>query len=318
MVCRFRQLAPLDKPHYECYDECKAKKYANHQAGCRKPCYNGIAIMIDHYTEGGNTMQKFEVLTAALAYIESHLDAELSREQIAASCYISLSSLEKIFQYAMHMGVRDYINRRRMTMAARDLAHNGYSVTDVAMKYQFQSVEVFSRAFRRVWFENPSAFREKYRFTDIFPPIVCIHEEDTQMLKQVDMSAAFDYMRAHSGSFVLCADVKGCMPLNQISRKLGDLAILTMAKRLESVATQDMIVMRVGGDEFALLTALTDLSAAEALREKLLAMNGETILFEGKEYPLFLWCGMTTIPQNLNLSTFFGNVIETIHNSRTE
>lgn len=69
--------------------------------------------MIDHYTEGGNTMQKFEVLTAALAYIESHLDAELSREQIAASCYISLSSLEKIFQYAMHMGVRDYINRRR-------------------------------------------------------------------------------------------------------------------------------------------------------------------------------------------------------------
>lgn len=26
MVCRFRQLAPLDKPHYECYDECKAKK----------------------------------------------------------------------------------------------------------------------------------------------------------------------------------------------------------------------------------------------------------------------------------------------------
>lgn len=138
------------------------------------------------------------------------------------------------------------------------------------------------------------------------------------MLKQVDMSAAFDYMRAHSGTYVLCADVKECIPLNQISRKLGDLAILTMAKRLESVATQDMIVMRVGGDEFALLTALTDRCAAEALRERLLAMNGETISFEGKAYPLHLWCGMTTIPQNLNFSAFFGDVMETIHNSRSQ
>ncbi len=262
-------------------------------------------------------MQKFEILTAALAYIEGHLDAELSREEIAASCYISLSSLEKIFQYALHMGVRDYINRRRMTMAARDLAHHGCSVTDVAMKYQFQSVEVFSRAFRRVWFENPSAFREKYRFTDIFPPVVCIHEEDKRMIKQVDMSAAFDYMRAHSGTFVLCADVKELMPMNAISHKLGDLAILTMAKRMQSIATEDMVVMRVGGDEFVLLTALTELSAAEALREKLLDMNGEPISFEGKEYPLYLWCGMTTIPQKLNFGTFFGDVMQSIDNSRS-
>lgn len=264
-------------------------------------------------------MQKFDILTAALTYIEGHLDEELTREKIADSCYVSLSALEKLFRYAVHMGIRDYINRRRMTMAARDLVYNGCSVTDVAMKYQFQSVEVFSRAFRRVWFENPSAFREKYRFTDIFPPIVCIHQkEDEHMLKQVDMSAAFDYMREHSGSFVLCADIKELTPLNAISHKLGDLAILTMAQRLEAVAGEEMVVMRVGGDEFVLLTALTELGAAEALREKLLAMNGETISFEGKEYPLHLWCGLTTIPQKLNFGAFFGDVLETIDRSRAQ
>ena len=79
-----------------------------------------------------------------------------------------------------------------------------------------------------------------------------------------------------------------------------------------------MVVMRVGGDEFVLLTALTELSAAEALREKLLAMNGETIAFEGKEYPLYLWCGLTTIPQKLNFGAFFGDVLETIDRSRAQ
>ncbi len=264
-------------------------------------------------------MQKFEILTAALTYIEGHLDEDLSREQLAAACYVSLSALEKLFRYAVHMGIRDYITRRRMTMAARDLVYNGYSVTDVAMKYRFQSVEVFSRAFRRVWFENPSAFREKYRFTDIFPPIICVHHEEdsNDMKKQVDMSAAYDYMHKHSGTFVLCCDIKELTPLNAVSHKLGDLAILTMAQRLESIAGEEMVVMRVGGDEFVLLTALTELAAAEHLREQLLAMNGDTIAFEGKEYPLHLWCGVTTIPQKLNFGVFFGDVLETIDRSRS-
>ena len=138
------------------------------------------------------------------------------------------------------------------------------------------------------------------------------------MKKQVDMSAAYDYMRENSGTFVLCADIKELTPLNAVSHKLGDLAILTMAQRLEAVAGEEMVVMRVGGDEFVLLTALTELSAAEALREKLLAMNGETIAFEGKEYPLYLWCGLTTIPQKLNFGAFFGDVLETIDRSRAQ
>lgn len=74
----------------------------------------------------------------------------------------------------------------------------------------------------------------------------------------------------------------------------------------------------VGGDAFVLLTALTDLAVAEALRERLLAMNCQTISFEGKAYPLYLWCGLTTIPQKLNFGAFFGNVPETIERSRTE
>lgn len=261
-------------------------------------------------------MEKFDILAASIAYIEAHLTEELTRENIAASCYVSLSALEKLYRYALHMGIRDYITRRRMTLAAKDLVHDNLSVTDVAMKYQFQSVEVFSRAFRRVWFETPSSFREKYRFTDIFPPIVIHQEEDMYMSKQVDMSAAYDYMQQHSGSFVLCCDIKELTPLNAISRKLGDLAILTMAQRLEAIAGADMVVMRVGGDEFVLLTATTDQAVAEALRGRLLTMNGQTIAFEGKDYPLHLWCGLTTIPAQSNFSTFFHDVLGTIHRSR--
>jgi AraC family transcriptional regulator len=267
------------------------------------------------------------ILTESINFIEMNLCEPISRQDIAAHCYVSLSTLEKVFRYALNMGIKGYISRRRITQATKDISKAGMSITETAMKYQFNSVEVFSRMFKRVWKMNPSEFaKTKRKFTGLYPKLN-LNEyeyeyeegEDSEMArkKRVDISEAYDFLRSMKNSYVLCFDIQHLMPINdRYSVKAGDLAILEMAARIDSAAGDDMIVMRIGGDEFALLTGLYEYDEAKKLSEKVLAKNAAPFMYEAQEIPLSLWCGITKIPENLRYSEFFTDMHESIKASK--
>lgn len=66
-------------------------------------------------------MNKAELLADALEYMEQHLNDNITTENVAAACYCSKSTLEKLFRYVNHMSIREYLVRRRLTRAARDI-----------------------------------------------------------------------------------------------------------------------------------------------------------------------------------------------------
>lgn len=264
-------------------------------------------------------MKSFMVLTESIDYIERRLCEPFTRADIAGHCHVSLSMLEKLFRYALNMSIKTYVSKRRMTLAARDILQTGMSVTDAAMKYQYNSVEVFTRTFRRVWNVAPSSFKDSWTFTDIFPRINYEYKEgdDPNMArKRVDMSGAYDFLREKRGSYVLCFDIQGLVPINAISTKAGDLAILACASRISGAASDDMLMMRIGGDEFALVTGLYDPDAAKAVSETVLKHNGETFQFEDQAIPLSLYCGITAIPESLRYGEFFSELHQTILQSK--
>lgn len=264
-------------------------------------------------------MRNFLVLTESIQFIEENLCEPITRKEIAKHCYSSLSTVEKLFRYALGVSMRDYISKRRMTQAAKDLTACGMSVTEVAMKYQFGSPEAFSRAFKRVWNVNPSEFGHKWKFNNLFPKIEYEHTEGEDLFmarKKVDFSEAYEYFKNLKGTYVLCFDGQHFAAFNEISHRAGDLAILEIAARIERAASDEMMIMRIGGDEFALVTGLDDLTAAQALSQEILGHNGEPVLFEGKELPLSLWGGITKIPESLRYSDFFTNMHKTIIHSK--
>ena len=264
-------------------------------------------------------MKSFMVLTESIDFIERNLREPFSRGDIARHCHVSLSTLEKLFRYALFMSIKEYVTKRRMTLAAKDIVETGLSVTDIAMKYQYNSVEVFTRTFKRVWNTAPSSFKDKWTFTDIFPRINYEYKEGDDLYmarKRVDMSDAYDFLKEKSGSYVLCFDIQHLIPINEISTKAGDLAILECAARISDAAGDDMLTLRIGGDEFALITGLTDPDEAKALSEKVLSKNNEPILYEGQAIPLSLYCGITKIPKTLRYSAFFGDLHQTILDSK--
>ena len=266
-------------------------------------------------------MRNFHALTLALEYIERNLTEPIARERIAANCFVSLSVLEKLFRYALHSSIKEYITKRRVTQAARDLLRSEQSITDVAIKYQYNSPEVFGRAFAKVWKTTPSQFKEKWRFSGIYPKHDFIYKEgdDLEMArKKVDLSEAYDFLNGRRGSYVICFDIKNLVPINEISRKAGDLAILEAAARIDGVSAEDMLMLRIGGDEFALITGLDDLQSVRRLSDRVTALNGTPFRYEGRDIPLTLWAAITTIPEDtLRYNDLFANMHKAIADSKS-
>jgi len=267
-------------------------------------------------------VRNFFILTEAINYIEDNLCESMTIEQLANHCYLSRYLLEKLFRYAINLSIKDFITRRKISRASADIAKSEMSLMEIAMKYQFNSPEVFSRVFKRVWNISPSKFSEKWKFTNIFPKLNYHYIEGDDMFmarKKVDLTEAYDFFIEHQGTHVLCFDIKNLTFINDISKKAGDLAILEAANRINKYTDENMVMLRIGGDEFALITSYTEISSARQLADNVLSMNTETFKYEGKNIPLSLYCGITTIPETrLKYDLLFNDLHQAIDDSKRE
>lgn len=80
-------------------------------------------------------------------YIEQHLTEEISLEEISRYAGVSDYHFRKIFYYLSGMTLSEYIRNRRLSEANKDLL-NKESVTDIAYKYGYESIDGFTRAFK--------------------------------------------------------------------------------------------------------------------------------------------------------------------------
>lgn len=254
-------------------------------------------------------MNKFEILSQALDYIEENLTVGITPEMCAEKCCYSVSNLQKMFRYTFQIGIGDYISRRRLTNAARDLIGTDCSVLDIALKYGYNSHEVFTRAFARLWGITPSKFRQNRKgcgFSEIFPkldePRTVIDEGGNIVMtskKRFDVSHLYDFIRERSGKYVICFDMVRLMYINDTyGRSAGDIGIAECLRRIDESAGENMLPIRIGGDEFVLITDFSDIESAESVAEKILAQNGNSVKCGNNDIEIAMRVGYTTIPEN--------------------
>lgn len=256
-------------------------------------------------------MQNIELLVASLEYIEDHLKDDIRTEDVAAACFCSRSTLEKIFRCVNNISVHDYIMRRRMMLAARELSRSReVSILEVALKYGYSTHESFARAFEQVWNCKPSEFRSA-KYTELFPRIIAPPEKGDEYMMQrrhVDISELYDLFQERKGCLFICSDIKHMMRINDISRKAGDLAILEEMRRLIAAAGEEDVVFRIGGDEFCILTASSDRSYAERIAGRIRAMNGEAFEYEGTRIPLSLYAAVADVQSGAHYEELFADL----------
>lgn len=112
-------------------------------------------------------------ILAAIEFIEENLNEQIDIGDIANAAGYSLYYFIRAFNKRVHHTPYDYLIRRRLSEAAADLISDDGRIIDIALDYQFNNHETFSRAFKRMFSTSPSQLRVQgeipYRST--FPPI---------------------------------------------------------------------------------------------------------------------------------------------------
>lgn len=87
-------------------------------------------------------------LNHVMDFIEAHLTDELSLTDISDYAGVSDYHFRKIFSYIAGISLSEYIKNRRLSKAASDLLE-GEKVTEVAFRYGYESLDGFTRAFKK-------------------------------------------------------------------------------------------------------------------------------------------------------------------------
>jgi len=110
-------------------------------------------------------------LGKAIHHIENNLTNEMDIENVSKVVYASHSNFQRIFNLVTGMTIGDYIRNRRLSLAGEDLLHPKNRIIDVAMKYQYDTQEGFSKAFTRFHGITPSSVRKQKHSLKTFRPL---------------------------------------------------------------------------------------------------------------------------------------------------
>lgn len=114
-------------------------------------------------------MEWLNRMTAALEYLEQTMDAPLDIAAAARTAYSSPFHFQRMFYVLTGMTVAEYVRKRKLTLAAQELAVGNAKVLDVSLKYGYESPEAFTKAFRKIHGIPPSAAREPGKKLKAFP-----------------------------------------------------------------------------------------------------------------------------------------------------
>jgi len=110
-------------------------------------------------------------LNAAVMRIEATLcEHTPDIDGAARRAGMSRDGFERLFAYVTGMTLTTYIRKRRLSLAAFDIADTDTPIVDIAVKYGHDSTAAFTRAFKSQHGITPSEYRKYGGRLSVYPP----------------------------------------------------------------------------------------------------------------------------------------------------
>jgi len=105
-------------------------------------------------------MEWLKRMNDSIRYLEEHLEDEFDIDEVAKISYSSKFHFQRNFHMITGVTVGEYVRKRRLTLAAQELASSDVKVIDIAFKFGYSTPESFSKAFRKFHDISPIEARE--------------------------------------------------------------------------------------------------------------------------------------------------------------
>ncbi len=113
-----------------------------------------------------------QLIQQAICYMEEHICENISYAEVAKSVQMSSYNFHRTFSFIVGMTANEYMRKRRLTLAAKELQTTAISVIDAAYKYAYESPESFSKAFSRFHGSTPKQAKQKGTKLHLFNPLL--------------------------------------------------------------------------------------------------------------------------------------------------
>ena len=102
-----------------------------------------------------------EIFNHVVDYLEKHLDAHVTIEQICRDTLIGRSQLQKIFKERSGLGIIEYFSNMKVDAAKEMIRMNHLNFTQISEKLGYTSIHYFSRQFKLACSMTPAQYRQK-------------------------------------------------------------------------------------------------------------------------------------------------------------
>jgi AraC family transcriptional regulator len=139
-------------------------------------------------------MNHYDRLQNAINFIEDNLDKSFSLTDVSNSAFSSLSYFHRIFYFMTGYTLKEYIRKRRLSHSVYQLHSSKLSITEIAFNAGYETLESFTRAFKKNFGVNPRKFRELNQECVLFEKLDIFKKYATQIDSHLDFKLDLEYV----------------------------------------------------------------------------------------------------------------------------
>lgn len=241
----------------------------------------------------------------SIDYVESHICEPIELENVAKVAYMSQASYYAIFSKMFDGTLKNYITKRRITIAAFQLVHSDESILNIALNICYGSSEAFSRKFKKFYGVSPSDYRRKGEYIEWFPAVNLIDARRNliqggkimTLTKSMNNETLGIKISHHVRGYLMDIDIDKFAYINEnYGWDTGDFVLREVATRINQALVDlsiDSTAIRIAGDEFAVVLRDLPKRNVELLAKQIIASMKPLFIFNEKSLHVTVSLGIT-------------------------